>query len=90
MKEEVVLGWIHEGLLKAIDVRAAGSTRPKWRITPGQLAEFDLARERRSEMPTTPRKKKSVAGVELVDPATGRLKPAFLKVPPPRKMTARS
>jgi hypothetical protein len=77
VKEEVVLGWIREGVLKAIDIRAVGKSRPKWRITPTALAEFDMARQGRMEQPIV-NKRKSSRHDDVVDPLTGRVRPEFL------------
>ncbi len=43
--EHTVLGWIRSGELKAINVgRAAGTKKPRWRITAEALATFELLR----------------------------------------------
>lgn len=42
--EHTVLGWIHAGLLRAIDISRVGSSRRKWAIKEEDLEAFELAR----------------------------------------------
>ena len=42
-----VLGWIRDGELTAINT--SDSDRPRWRITPEKLAEFERSRSNNSE-----------------------------------------
>jgi hypothetical protein len=42
--EHTVLGWVAAGDLRALDVRRAGARRPRWRVTPEALAEFEARR----------------------------------------------
>lgn len=42
--EHTVLGWIHRGEMRAIDVSRKQGGRPKWRITQEALAAFELLR----------------------------------------------
>jgi excisionase family DNA binding protein len=44
VKQETVLSWIKCGALRALDVRSAGSTRPRWRIRRADLEAFFEAR----------------------------------------------
>jgi hypothetical protein len=46
---DVVLGWIRRGHLEAIDVSECGR-RPRWRISPQSLAEFDRRRSSRGRL----------------------------------------
>jgi hypothetical protein len=60
--EHTVLGWIHLGELRAIDVSRTRGGRPKWRISPESLAAFE---ELRTPTPPVPRmgRRKRAAGV---------------------------
>lgn len=42
--EHTVLGWIHAGLLRAVNICRVGSSRPKWRVKEEDLESFELAR----------------------------------------------
>jgi excisionase family DNA binding protein len=42
---ETVIGWIRAGELRAIDVSSRGSRRPRYRISPEDLAAFEAGRE---------------------------------------------
>lgn len=39
-----VLGWIRNGELRAINVAANRSGRPRWRITPAAIEDFEAGR----------------------------------------------
>jgi transposase len=56
--EHTVLGWIHSGLLRAIDISRVTSSRPKWRITPEDLEAFEMRRSHKPPEPRKPRKSK--------------------------------
>ena len=63
---QTVLGWIHAGELRAVNVgRRPSAKKPRWRITEKALEAFELSR-----MPTptpirTPRRKRPVEVVEF-------------------------
>lgn len=42
---ETVVNWIRSGELRAINVAAHGTKRPRFRIDPADLAAFEAARE---------------------------------------------
>ncbi len=45
VKPEAVLGWIHTGQLRALDIRRELSgSRPRWRILPSDLEAFEARR----------------------------------------------
>jgi hypothetical protein len=50
-----ILALIKSGELRAVNWARVGSTRPRWRITPGALADFEA---RRSSKPTPPTERK--------------------------------
>ena len=57
--ENTVLGWIHNGELKAINVgRAPGKKKPRWRITDKALAAFEALRTPTPPAPRTRRRRK--------------------------------
>jgi hypothetical protein len=59
--EATVLGWIRTGQLAALNVgRAPGKKKPRFRVTPEALAEFELARTV-SPPPAGVRRRKSAA-----------------------------
>lgn len=60
VKMDTVLGWIHSGQLKAINVASVGSKRPRFRITDESVAEFELSR-RTVSPPKVERRRKKVA-----------------------------
>jgi hypothetical protein len=77
VKQHVILALIKAAELKAIDRRAPGSIRPRWRIKPSEVLAFDERRANRaSPKPGRPRKKKRPA-VNLIDPATGKIRREF-------------
>ena len=42
---DTVRSWIHSGQLRAVNLaRAAGSRKPRWRVSETDLAAFELAR----------------------------------------------
>ncbi len=51
------LALIAAGILKAIDCRAPGSSRPLWRITPQAIEEFERNRAATPPAPKTQRRK---------------------------------
>ena len=57
--EHTVLGWIKSGELRAVNVgRTPGSKKPRWRITPEALAQFELSRESGAPPATTKEKRR--------------------------------
>lgn len=44
VKPDKVLGWIRSGSLRAVNFAAKTSGRPRWRISPEAIAEFELVR----------------------------------------------
>ena len=65
VKETTVLGWIHSGELRAVNVgRAPGKQKPRWRISVEALAAFEAARTPTpTPAPGTRRAKRATAGV---------------------------
>ncbi len=60
--EGTVLGWIHSGELKAINVgRKPGSKRPRWRVPQSAIETFELIRTA-SSTPAPSRKIRRPAG----------------------------
>jgi hypothetical protein len=43
-KPETVIGWIRFGELKAIDVARRGAMKPRYRVSPQALEDFEKAR----------------------------------------------
>lgn len=72
-KQHVILALIRSAELRALDIRAPGARRPRWRIMPADLAAFE---QRRAAAPNeaSPPKKKKAEGIGMVDPATGRVR----------------
>lgn len=62
VKIENVLAWIKAGELVACDVAAGRRLRPRWRIDPEQLADFEK-RRRAKPAPKVERRRKREAGV---------------------------
>lgn len=65
-KVEKVLGWIADGTLRAINTARRSDGRPRWKIDPAALAEFESAR---ASKPATPqavpqRRRPSFKGVK--------------------------
>lgn len=51
--DEQVLGWIHSGQLKAVNVASnPRSKRPRWRIAEADLARFLLSRQHPASLPS--------------------------------------
>ena len=63
--EHTILGWIKTGELRATNVARKTGTRPKWRISPESLAEFELHRESGAP-PVTKAKRKQKANPEVI------------------------
>ena len=53
-----VLSWIDAGELRAVDVRSPGSARPRWRISPDAIAEFEARRAATPPPKSRPRRKR--------------------------------
>jgi excisionase family DNA binding protein len=76
VKPHVILKLIADGKLRAIDYATAG--RPRWRIFPEDLAAFEARRvTNASEKPPRRRKKPVGAGLDIVDPETGKIRREF-------------
>ena len=73
-KPHVILALIRASELKALDIRAPGAKRPHWRIMPQDLEAFERRRAAVPSEPPSPRSKKRSGGIDLVDPATGRVR----------------
>ncbi len=59
VKEHTVLGWIHSGELKAVNVgRALDRKRPRWRISPAALEAFEAARSATPAPPKASRRRR--------------------------------
>jgi hypothetical protein len=44
VKASKVVGWIRSGELRALDLATRGSRRPRYRIPPGSIEEFERGR----------------------------------------------
>ena len=56
VSERTVLGWIHSGQLRAINVgRTAGARKPRWRVSAQALEDFETSR---TAMPPAPRQRR--------------------------------
>jgi transposase len=64
--EHTVLGWIRRGELRAINVGRKTDGRPKWRITPEALNEFELLRSATPPAKATRRRKQPNDVVEFI------------------------
>lgn len=53
--ETKILSWIKSGELRAIDVSARRGERPRWRISPQALEQFEAARSSQPTVATPPR-----------------------------------
>jgi len=57
--EQTVLGWIHSGELKAVNVgRSLAKKKPRWRITQEALDAFEVLRTPTPSAPRTRRRRK--------------------------------
>ena len=57
--EATVLGWIHNGELKAMNVgRTPGRKKPRWRISEAALAAFEALRTPTQPAPRSRRRRK--------------------------------
>jgi hypothetical protein len=54
---DTVRSWIASNELRAVNVAAPGSTRPRYRVEPEALAEFDLRRQTREKAPRQRRRR---------------------------------
>jgi hypothetical protein len=72
VKAHIILALIKANEIKAIDLRSPGSMRPRWRIMPADIEAFEQRRTAVPESTSPPKKKK--AAIDLVDPATGRVR----------------
>lgn len=73
VKQHVILALIRAGELQALNIAKPGAKRPHWRIMPDMLTAFE---QRRAAVPAdTPpkRRKKQKAGLEIIDPETGKV-----------------
>ncbi len=52
--DEKIIEFINSGELRAVNVATKGSKRPRWRITPEAIAEFEASR---SNAPPPPKPK---------------------------------
>ena len=55
VKADKIIAWIKSGELRAMNVATAGGGRPRYRIAPDDLADFEL---RRSIATPTPRQRR--------------------------------
>lgn len=62
-KPETVIGLIRSGELQAIDLARPGSLRPRYRISPEAIADFERRRSA-SPMPDPVRARRSRSGVK--------------------------
>jgi excisionase family DNA binding protein len=66
VSEHTVLGWIHSGELRAINVgRKAGAKKPRWRITQEALDAFEALRTPCPLPPRTKRRKRPMGVIEF-------------------------
>jgi excisionase family DNA binding protein len=64
VSEQTVLGWIHRGELRAINVgRRPGAKKPRWRITQAALDAFEALRTPTPPPPRTRRRRQRPAEV---------------------------
>ena len=80
VKAHVILGLIKAGDLEAEDWRSPGTSRPRWRIMPAALVAFEQARSNRATEAAPARQRKRKPAVDLVDPATGKIRKEFRTV----------
>lgn len=60
VSQHTVLGWIARGELRAINCgRAPGKRKPRWRITPEALEQFELLRTNNPPPPRTRRRRQA-------------------------------
>jgi hypothetical protein len=61
-----VLGWIHSGELRAINVgRRPGTRKPRWRITQAALDAFEALRTPNAPAPRVRRQKQPAGVIEF-------------------------
>lgn len=62
VKPDKVLGWIRSGSLRAVNFAAKTSGRPRWRISPEAIREFEQVRTNlsRASLPLGRQKRKPV------------------------------
>jgi hypothetical protein len=58
-----VLGFIHRGELKALNIAARPGGRPRFRINPADIAAFENRRSVHTVARSPPRKRKAASGV---------------------------
>ena len=64
--QDKVLGWIHRGELRALNVAESSTGRPRWRIPAEAWEEFERRRSTRATATSTKpqrRRKRDMAGV---------------------------
>lgn len=59
VSEEKVIGWVRRGELRAINLAARRTGRPRWKIAYADLVAFESARAAVPAPPTTRRRRKS-------------------------------
>jgi hypothetical protein len=66
VSQRTVLGWIHAGELRAINVgRRPGAKKPRWRVTAEALAAFEAARTPTPPPPRTRRRRQRPEVIEF-------------------------
>jgi len=65
VREHLVLAWIRSGELRALDVSRTRGGKPRWRITPEALAEFELRRTAEPPPKRTRRRRKQLDVIEF-------------------------
>jgi excisionase family DNA binding protein len=69
ISQEKVLGWIHAGELRGVNVAARGGSRPRWRVSRENLETFEAARSSGSpprRKPRQPRKPQSADLIQII------------------------
>lgn len=65
VSEAVVLNWIRNQELRALNVGRAGSRRPTWRITSEAIAEFEA--KRTQTLPVARRQRRRKVGGNVIE-----------------------
>jgi hypothetical protein len=65
VKEGIILGWIRDGTLRAVNVAASTAGRPRWRIAPEALADLMAARASATPAPRQ-RRRRTTDSAEVI------------------------
>jgi excisionase family DNA binding protein len=61
VKKQIVLAWIKNGELRAIDVRARDANRPRFKVLPADLIAFEAKRVVRPQLVTATHRRRAHA-----------------------------